>query len=398
MVAGVDLRGEIGRHRPGGSWRAEEGQTPTWATAQEAVAGIVAWLGADDAAPSAGANTGTAGLGPLAGLVRDTAVQDILVVGSDRIFAEVRGRLERQPLAFDDDEAVIALAQRLAAPIGRELTVVQPYVDARLDGLGLRMTATLPPFSRRPTLSLRKTRALTASRTELLALRTANAAVLDFLATAVRCRLNILLFGPTGAGKTTIARFLARHVPDTERIVTIEETLELGLSEIHPHVVELETRDGARSAAAAPVDMDQALRQALHMRPDRILVGEVRHREALTLVMALSTGHGGAWTTLHAKGPEEVFDRLAFAMLLGAPQVDVASLKRLAVESVDLVVGMQRDGQGGRRIGSVSEVVGLVRARAQLRTLFAWDGHEAWTAPDAPTPRLAERLAAGGLA
>lgn len=269
MVAGVDLRGEIGRHRPGGSWRAEEGQTPTWATAQEAVAGIVAWLGADDAAPSAGADTGTAGLGPLAGLVRDTAVQDILVVGSDRIFAEVRGRLERQPLAFDDDEAVIALAQRLAAPIGRELTVVQPYVDARLDGLGLRMTATLPPFSRRPTLSLRKTRALTASRTELLALRTANAAVLDFLATAVRCRLNILLFGPTGAGKTTIARFLARHVPDTERIVTIEETLELGLSEIHPHVVELETRDGARSAAAAPVDMDQALRQALHMRPDR---------------------------------------------------------------------------------------------------------------------------------
>lgn len=134
------------------------------------------------------------------------------------------------------------------------------------------------------------------------------------------------------------------------------------------------------------------------MRRDRILVGEVRHREALTLVMALSTGHGGAWTTLHAKGPEEVFDRLAFAMLLGAPQVDVASLKRLAVESVDLVVGMQRDGQGGRRIGSVSEVVGLVRARAQLRTLFAWDGHEAWTAPDAPTPRLAERLAAGGLA
>lgn len=131
------------------------------------------------------------------------------------------------------------------------------------------------------------------------------------------------------------------------------------------------------------------------MRRDRILVGEVRHREALTLMMALSTGHGGAWTTVHARSPQEVFDRLAFAMLLGAPQVDLASLRRLAVQSIDLVVGMQRDARGARRIDSVSEVTGLVRGHPQLRTLFAYDDQGGWHRPEAASPRLVHRLGEG---
>ncbi|MCL6596801.1 MAG: Flp pilus assembly complex ATPase component TadA [Firmicutes bacterium] len=374
----VDLRKEIGRHRAARGM-AEPGAGPAWTTAQEAVAGIVAWLGQegrwpsphDDPVPGAVEEDGDDpyGLGPLATLVRDRRVQDVLVVGADRVFAEVEGRLERQPVAFDDDEAVVALAQRLAAPLGRELTVTQPYVDARIDGLGLRLTATVPPFSRRPTLSLRKTRLSAADEASFIDQGFADAAVLRLLAEAVRARMNIVVFGATGSGKTTLARYLARHVPASERIVTIEETLELGLGEIHPHVVELETREQTR-IAAAPMDMDQALRQALHMRPDRIVVGEVRHREALTFLMALGTGHAGSWTTLHASGAEEVFDRLALAMLFAAPQVEPGALRAMAARSVDLVVGVERDPEGRRRVVSVHEVAATANGRPRLRALY----------------------------
>jgi pilus assembly protein CpaF len=399
----VDLRKEIGRHRAARG-TPQPGAGPAWTTAQEAVAGIVAWLGQEGRWPSAPDDTVPGevdgdegdpyGLGPLAALVRDRRVQDVLVVGADRVFAEVGGRLERQPVAFDDDEAVVALAQRLAAPLGRELTVAQPYVDARIDGLGLRLTATVPPFSRRPTLSLRKTRLSAADEAAFIDQGFADAAVLRLLADAVRARMNIVVFGATGSGKTTLARYLARHVPASERIVTIEETLELGLGEIHPHVVELETREPTRAAAAAPMDMDQALRQALHMRPDRIVVGEVRHREALTFLMALGTGHAGSWTTLHAARAEEVFDRLALAMLLAAPQVEPSALRALAARSVDLVVGVERDPEGRRRVASVHEVAATANGRPRLRALYeaAPRGGRArgGTAPKAAAPSEAE--------
>ena len=222
----IDLRREIGHLRPttGESWP----ETPPGAaTAQEAVSGIVAWLGQDPRLAPVLQGTGADAytLGPLAPLVRNPHVQDILVVGAERVFAEIDGRLERQPVAFDDDEAVAALAQRIAAPLGRDLTVAQPFVDARVDALGLRLTATVPPFSRRPTLSLRKTRQASLGDEDLVASGFAYPAALVTLARAVRARQNIVLFGPTGAGKTTLARYLARHVPPDERIVSLEETL-----------------------------------------------------------------------------------------------------------------------------------------------------------------------------
>lgn len=398
-MAGVDIRREIDRHG-GTRWNeAPAASGRARATAQEAVAGIVAWLGQGQepgGAPAAAVLAGpddAYGLGPLTPLVRDPNVQDVLVVGPERVFAEVHGRLERQPIAFDDDEAVVALAQRLAAPLGRELTVAQPFVDARVDALGLRLTATVPPFSRQPTLSLRKTRQAPLGDDALLASGFADRACLDLLAGAVRARLNIVVFGPTGAGKTTLARHLGRSVPAAERIVTIEETLELGLAEVHPHVVELETRVAPRGGGMASIDMDEALRQVLHMRPDRIVVGEVRGREALTLVMALGTGHGGSWTTLHASGAEEVFDRLAFAMLLAAPEVEPASLRRLAAQAVDLVVGVRRDARGHRYVACVCEVVRGARGQPLLRTLAEHQGGGVWRSPEAPSAALAARLA-----
>ncbi len=399
-MASVDLRREIDRYGRAVTWPGP-GQRDggASATAQEAVSGIVAWLGQGEVFDERGVEGAGAaaddphGLGPLAHLVRDRRVQDVLVVGAERVFAEVGGQLERQPVAFEDDEAVVALAQRMAAPLGRELTVAHPFVDARLDALGLRLTATVPPFSRRPTLSLRKTRLMAASDDAFLAAGFADQATLSLLARTVRARLNIVVFGPTGAGKTTLARYLGRQVPAQERIVSLEETLELGLGEVHPHVVELETRGQVRAAGLAPIDLDEALRQVLHMRPDRIVVGEVRHREALTLIMALGTGHAGAWTTLHASGPAEVFDRLAFAMLLGAPQVDPAALRRLAIDAIDLVVGVTRDRRGHRHVQAICEVGAPVRGRPALRALLARGDDGLWHALEAPSAALAERLA-----
>lgn len=202
-------------------------------------------------------------LGPLDASVADPRVGDILVVAPDRVFAEIDGTLTRVPVAFGSDDAVLALAQRIAAPLGRELTVAHPFMDARLDALGLRITATIPPFSRRPTLSLRKTRSIAATQEDLLASGFATENALGLLAKAVRDRQNLIITGPTGAGKTTLARYLARHVPPYERMITVEETYELGLSELHPHVVELETRSGPYA-----IDADLALRQVLHMRPE----------------------------------------------------------------------------------------------------------------------------------
>ena len=204
-------------------------------------------------------------LGPLDASVADPRIGDILVVGPDRVFAEVDGTLTRVPVAFGSDEAVLALAQRIAAPLGRELTVAHPFMDARMDALGLRVTATIPPFSRRPTLSIRKTRSVAATEEDLLVSGFASPEALRLLGEAVRARRNLVITGPTGAGKTTLARYLARHVPPQERIITVEETYELGLSELHPHVVELETRSGPYA-----IDADLALRQVLHMRPEGV--------------------------------------------------------------------------------------------------------------------------------
>jgi pilus assembly protein CpaF len=379
-VPSVDLRAEIQRRRavaapsgpePSARRLAESSETVGWRAAQWPMGGAV-------------------DLGPLAGLMDDPTVGDVLVVGADKVFAEVEGRLHRTAVRFASEADLVALAQRLAAESGRELTMASPVADSRLATPPCRVTCTLPPFSKLPTISLRKNRQVAVGRDDLLQRGAANEAMLDLLAAAVRGRANLLVTGATGAGKTTTLRHLALSIPSDERVVTVEETAELELGRFLPHVVEIETRAPVRNGTLG-IDLDQALRHVLHMRPDRIVVGEVRHRETFQLLTAMGTGHRGAFATLHCDGASEVFERLVFAMLPAAQGLQPADLLRYVGQTLHLVIHARRDRDGDRRLVGIHEVVpGRSGRPPTLRELFRWTHDHGFEQCGEPSARARE--------
>ena len=249
-------------------------------------------------------------LGPLEGLFRDDEVSEIMVLDFDRVFAERRGRITPEQVVFADRRALQELIERLLLPLGRELTQASPYTDGRL-GDGVRFTATMPPLTPSPTLTIRKVAHvdLEAAWRDALA---EDERPLRILRSWVRSRRNIVVAGAAGTGKTSLVRLLAQVIDPAERVLTIEETRELELGRVHPHVVALETRSPNRAGLYA-IDLEDLLRLALHMRPDRIIVGEIRGRETVAWLSALDTGHRGSITTLHATSASDVIDRLLFA-------------------------------------------------------------------------------------
>ena len=310
-----------------------------------------------------------AGMGPLAPLLRDPGVDDIIVNGPGHIYAERGGLLEKVETRFRDDAHLMNVIQRIVGPIGRRVDEASPYVDARLAD-GSRVNIVIPPVALDgPTLSIRKFRLQSMTIEDCVANQVMSADMAEYLSAAVRSRLNILICGGTGAGKTTLLNMLSSFIGDRERLITIEDAAELQLRQ--SHVVRLETRpptvDGSREVSSR-----ELVRNALRMRPDRIILGEVRGVEAVEMLQAMSTGHDGSMATLHGNSPRDAFARLEMLLGFAGVQSDVRAIRRFIANSVHAVVELQRLSNGSRRVMSVSEVTGLEGDAYSLNELFAF--------------------------
>lgn len=310
-----------------------------------------------------------AGMGPLAPLLRDAGVDDIIVNGPGHIYAERGGLLEKVETRFRDDAHLMNVIQRIVGPIGRRVDEASPYVDARLAD-GSRVNIVIPPVALDgPTLSIRKFRLQSMTIEDCVANQVMSADMAEYLSAAVRSRLNILICGGTGAGKTTLLNMLSSFIGDRERLITIEDAAELQLRQ--SHVVRLETRpptvDGSREVSSR-----ELVRNALRMRPDRIILGEVRGVEAVEMLQAMSTGHDGSMATLHGNSPRDAFARLEMLLGFAGVQSDVRAIRRFIANSVHVVVQLQRLSNGSRRVMSVSEVTGLEGDAYSLNELFAF--------------------------
>ena len=289
------------------------------------------------------------GLGPLEALLRDPAVTDVMVNGADEVHVERSGQLEAVPSAFEDDDHLTRVLARALGPLGARLDRAHPFVDAVLPG-GVRLHAILPPLAERPTVTLRRVPAVVPSWEELAALGSVPEEARELLVSAVRARRNLAVCGRAGVGKTTLlARLLAEVGRD--RVVVIEDAPELRRPAAH--TVHLRTR-AASPDGAGGVEVATLVRNALRMRPDRLVVGEVRGREVADLLQAMNTGHDGSMVTVHANGPAEAVVRLeGMALLAGVP---LAAARAQVATALDLVVALERDPEARRRLSAIVAV------------------------------------------
>lgn len=310
------------------------------------------------------------GFGPLEALLSDPSITEILVNGPHRIFVERRGVLQQIEARFVDDAHLLRVIQRILAPVGRRLDESSPMVDARMLN-GSRINAVIPPIAiDGAALSVRKFRQDMLRSVDLLATRSLDKAMLDFLQLAVEQRCNILVSGGTGTGKTTILNMLSQLVSPRERIVTIEDTAELQLK--HDHVVRLETRP-ANADGHGGIAARELVKNALRMRPDRLILGEIRGSEVLDVLMAMNTGHDGSMTTLHANNAQDALLRLESLVGMAGITVAEKTLRQTVCSAVDVVVQLVRLADGRRCISEILEVVMLRDDQYVTNTLFRLD-------------------------
>lgn len=294
-----------------------------------------------------------AGFGPIGPLVRDPEVTEIMVNAPGEVWVERAGRLERARVAFGSADDVRHLIERVVSPLGLRVDASAPWVDARLED-GSRFHAVVPPIALRgPTVTIRKFGRSLWTLEDLVAMGSVDEAAAVRLHTAVRERQNVLVSGGAGTGKTTLLGVLARLVPASERLVTIEDAAELRLGD--RHVVALECRP-ANVEGRGEVTMRDLVRCAMRMRPDRIVVGEVRGAEALDMLQALTSGHAGSMATVHANAPAEAVLRLETMALMAAPGLSVAAARRQVASAIELVVHLAREADGRRRVDRMAEV------------------------------------------
>jgi pilus assembly protein CpaF len=297
------------------------------------------------------------GLGPLEELIKDPSVSEIMVVDPATIYVERDGRISETSRRFTDAESVRAIIERIVTPLGRRIDESTPVVDARLPD-GSRVHAIIPPLAvRGPAITIRKFAAEPFTMDALIAGDALTPAMARFLERCVKARKNILVSGGTGSGKTTLLNVLSAAIPREERIITIEDAAELSLAQ--PHVVSLESRR-ANVEGRGEYPIRELVRNALRMRPDRIVVGEVRSGEALDMLQAMNTGHQGSMTTTHANSPAEALDRLETLTLMGGLEISVSAARKQIAGGIDIIVQTERStSDGSRRVTHITEVVGL---------------------------------------
>jgi pilus assembly protein CpaF len=294
------------------------------------------------------------GLGPLEELLADPAVEEVMVNGHDRIYVERAGRIERTEVSFPSEQSLRDAIERILTPLGRRVDELSPMVDARLED-GSRVHVVIPPLAvDGPSMSIRRFSAVRPGPRELVDLGTITSELHDELAAAVGARRSILVSGGTGSGKTTLLNALSAFIDQDERVITIEDAAELRLRQ--PHVVRLESRP-ANVEGRGRITIRDLLRGALRMRPDRIVIGEVRGGEALDLLMALNTGHEGALSTVHANSPEDALRRIETLALMAGVGLPHEAIREQLGRGLDLVIHLTRLSDGSRRVLEVAEVV-----------------------------------------
>src|SRR5688572_12924051 len=312
----------------------------------------------------------TFGLGPLEGLLKDPTITDILVNRFDRVYVERKGQLEQSDVSFRDNAHLRQIIDRIVVQVGRRIDEISPMVDARLSD-GSRVNAIIPPLSLDgPAMSIRRFGHNPLTVEDLLKHQSVPAIVMEFLAYCVQARCNVLISGGTGSGKTTFLNCLSRYIPPKERVITIEDAAELQLQQ--PHVVRLETRP-PNIEGAGEVTQRDLVKNSLRMRPDRIIIGEVRSAEALDMLQAMNTGHEGSMTTIHANSARDALSRLEVTVSMAGFDIPMRALRQQISSALHVIVQAQRLMGGKRKIVSVSEITGMEGDQIQTHDLFVYE-------------------------
>jgi pilus assembly protein CpaF len=342
------------------------------------------------------------GLGPLEPLLRDPAISDILVNTAQQVFVERGGHLQRVSASFQDNAHLLRVIDRIVSRVGRRVDDSSPMVDARLPD-GSRVNAIIPPLAvDGPLLSIRRFPAERLRANDLVKLGALTAPMLEFLSHCVRARLNCIISGGTGAGKTTLLNVLSGFISEHERIVTIEDAAELQLHQ--EHVARLETRP-ANVEGKGAIRQRQLVVNALRMRPDRIVVGEVRSEEALDMLQAMNTGHDGSLTTVHANTPRDALSRIETMIAMGSTSLPEKAMRQQIASAIQLVVQQTRLSDGSRKVTSVSEITGMEGDVITMQEIFAFEKLgmskegkvQGRFRATGVRPKMSERLLAAGI-
>jgi pilus assembly protein CpaF len=342
------------------------------------------------------------GLGPLETMIRDESISDILVNGPNQIYIERHGVLEKTDAYFRDSEQLLRVIQRIASRIGRRIDESSPMLDARLED-GSRVNAIIPPLSLiGPVVSIRRFGTVPFDMERLMQMESFTSEIASFLDACVWCKQNVLVSGGTGTGKTTLLNMLSKWIPEGERVVTIEDAAELQMQ--REHVVRLETRP-PNIEGKGEITQRDLVRNSLRMRPDRIIVGEVRGAEALDMLQAMNTGHEGSMTTVHANTPRDALHRIENMVSMAGLNFPVRAIRQQVSSAINILVHLDRMTGGRRKIVRVAEISGMEGDMILLQDIFQF--HQKGVGPDGHAygqfescgvrPKVVERLEAEGI-